>query len=285
MGGSVRNGLIIAALIWCQNSEAMEVTWLKTDWPPHQITVGAHAEQGTFDLLLQQLTTQLPHISHQIQVVNLPRLEQAFFQHSKTVCSFGSIFTKERAKNRWYSKAVAVLPGLAVHFRVSQDHKPHPAVQPNGTVDVLQLAQDDTLTGAYQPNRFYPPSVQAATRYANFIPHDFTSEVNAATLLLSKRVDYVIEYPERMAFYLQEKNHAAGIQSLAVADASPFVVSHITCNKSKAGQELIQQIDRALVALWQTEAYHQAMFIWIDAASKKALAQPFQTTKQQVITL
>lgn len=279
----MRNGFIIAALICCQNSLAMEVTWLKTDWPPHQITVGADAEQGTFDLLLQQLTAQLPQIKHRFQVVNLPRLEQAFFQQQKAVCGFGSIFTEERAKNRWYSKAVAVLPGLAVHFRSFADGKQHAAVQSNGKVDVLQLVQDDTLTGAYQPNRFYPPSVRAATRHANFIPHEFTSEVNAATLLLSKRVDYVIEYPERMAFYLREKHHSAGIQSLAVADASPYVVSHITCNKSKAGQELIQQIDRALVALWQTEAYQQAMFRWVDDASKTDLTQPFQKTKQQVI--
>lgn len=279
----MRNGLIFAALIWSQSSEAMEVTWLKTDWPPHQITVGAFAEQGTFDLLLQQLITQLPHIRHRIQVVNLQRLEQAFFQHNKVVCGFGSIFTEERAKNRWYSKAVAVLPGLAVHFRSSEESKTYPAVQPNGRVDVLQLVQDETLTGAYQPNRFYPPSVQAATRYANFIPHEFTSELNAATLLLSNRVDFVVEYPERMAFYLKEKNRSAGIRSLAVADASPFVVSYITCNKSEAGYELIRQIDKALVVLWQTEAYREAMFSWVDGSNKKYLAQPFQSTRQKVL--
>ncbi len=261
----------------------MEVTWLKTDWPPHQITTGAHAEQGTFDLLLKQLTTQLPHITHQIQMVNLPRLEQAFRQNSKSVCGFGSVFTEERAKNRWYSKAVAVMPGLAAHFRLSTEVKSHPAVQANGTVDVHQLVQDIELTGAYQPNRFYPPSVVAATRSANLIPHDFTSEVNAAALLLSKRVDYVIEYPERMAFYLKQKKHGAGIQSVAVTDASPFVVSYITCNKTEQGQQLIKHIDTALMALWQTEAYRQAMFSWIDQADTRALDQAFQSVKLQVI--
>ncbi|WP_127022003.1 hypothetical protein [Rheinheimera mangrovi] len=279
----MRTGLIIVGLLCCQNSSATEVTWLKTDWPPHQITSGAHAEQGTFDLLLKQLIAQLPHITHQVQVVNLPRLEQAFRQNSKSVCGFGSVFTEERAKNRWYSKAVAVLPGLAAHFRLSAEIKSHPAVQANGTVDVHQLVQDTQLTGAYQPNRFYPPSVMAATRYANLIPHDFTSEINAAALLLSKRVDYVIEYPERMVFYLKQKKQSSGIESVIVADASPYVVSYITCNKSEQGQQIIKHIDTALMALWQTEAYRQSMFSWIDQADQKALEPAFLSVKLQVI--
>jgi uncharacterized protein (TIGR02285 family) len=278
----VRTALIVTALLYCQSSPALEVTWLKTDWPPHQITGGLHAEQGTFDLLLGQLIRQLPQVRHQIQVSNLPRVEQALFQSRKVVCSFGSIFTEQRAKNRWYSKEVAVLPALAVHFRLGTELNHHPAVQNKQIVDVHQLAQDQSMAGAYQPNRFYPPSVVAAQGYANFIPHDFTSEVNAAALLLSKRVDYVIEYPERMAFYLQQKDYQTGIHTLAISDASPYVTSHITCNKTAEAAELIRHIDKALETLWPTAAYQQAMFSWLNEAQKKALEPAYQQIKQQV---
>ncbi|OWP47351.1 hypothetical protein CEG18_29035, partial [Pseudomonas nitroreducens] len=93
-------------------------------------------------------------------------------------------------------------------------------------MDMRKLAQDRTLTGAYQPNRFYPASVMDATRTNNFIPQEFTSQLNAASLLLSKRVDYVVEYPERMAFYLRQDSAQQQIQSLAIADAAPYVVSY-----------------------------------------------------------
>ncbi|MDF3125546.1 hypothetical protein [Rheinheimera sp. 1928-s] len=268
--------VIIAALFCCQSLIAAQVTWLKTDWPPHQITTGVYQDQGTFDVLHKLLIAQLPHLTHQVKVVNLPRLEQAFLQNNYSVCSFGSIFTEKRAKTRWYSKAVTVLPGLAVHFRTSAVLQQHAAMQADGSIDIRQLAQDKTLLGAYQPNRFYPASVMDATQYANFIPHEFTSEVNAAALLLSKRVDYVVEYPERMAFYLKHYPQKLQIQSRAVVDASPYVVSYITCNKSPAGQQLITEINQALMALWLTPAYKTAMFSWVDASNTDRLEKVYQ---------
>lgn len=280
----MRIGLFILALFCSQSGNATEVTWLKTDWPPHQISSGVYQGRGTFDLLEQQIVAQLPQMTHQSQNVNLQRLEQAFLQSGKTVCSLGSIFTEKRAATRWYSKPVAVLPGLAVHFRSASDLVQHPAIQADGSVDVRILAQDNKLTGAYQPNRFYPPSVLDATTYATFIPHEFTSQVNAASLLLSKRVDYVIEYPERMKFYLLQNNSGKAIHSLAVADASPYVESFITCNKSKEAQQVIRQINDALAVVWQTPEYRQAMFSWVSEQHKSSLKQAFDKTQLQVVS-
>lgn len=285
-GGVVRKAVLLTGFFCCQNSMAAEVTWLKTDWPPHQITTGVYQEQGTFDRLQKQVMAGLPHLTHQVKVVNLPRLEQAFLQNSQGVCSFGSLFTEERSKTRWYSKAVAVLPGLAVHFRQNSDLKQHQAVLANGSIDVWKLAQDKKLTGVYQPNRSYPSSVMDAAQQANFIPQEFTSQINAASLLLSKRVDYVVEYPERMAFYLkQNQQHEQGqqIQSLAVSDASPYVVSYITCNKSLEGQQLIAQINKVLEMVWQQSNYKSAMFYWMGEETKSRLESAYAEVQQQVL--
>lgn len=285
-GGAVRKAVLLTGFFCCQNSMAAEVTWLKTDWPPHQITTGLYQEQGTFDRLQKQVMAGLPHLTHEIKVVNLPRLEQAFLQNSRGVCSFGSLFTEKRAKTRWYSKAVAVLPGLAVHFRQSSDLKQHQAIQRNGSIDVIQLVQDKTLTGVYQPNRSYPSSVMDAAQHANFIPQEFTSQINAASLLLSKRVDYVVEYPERMEFYLkqnQQYEQGQQIQSLVVSDASPYVVSYITCNKSLEGQQLIAQINKVLEGLWQKSEYKTAMFHWVDEETKSRLESAYVEVQQQVL--
>lgn len=276
---------VIVLGFWCCNyTMAAEVTWLKTDWPPHQITTGLYQEQGTFDLLQKQIVAALPHTAHQTQIVNLQRMEQAFLQTAKNVCSLGSIFTEKRALTRLYSEPVAILPGLAVHFRADTPLEQHPAMQADGRVDVRKLARDTALTGAYQPNRFYPPSVLDATRYANFIPHEFTSQVNAASLLLSKRVDYVIEYPERMAFYLKQNNYRKKIKTFTVADASPYVESYITCNKSSDAQEVISQINAALKLVWQKPEYRQAMFSWLDPSQISSLQPEFDKTRQKVVS-
>lgn len=285
-GGAVPKAVLLTGFFCCQNSMAAEVTWLKTDWPPHQITIGLYQDQGTFDRLQKLVVAALPHMTHQVKVVNLPRLEQAFLQNSQNVCSFGALFTEKRAATRWYSKAVAILPGLAVHFRQNSELKEHQAMQSNGSIDVRKLAQDKTLTGVYQPNRSYPSSVTDAAQHANFIPQEFTSQINAASLLLSKRVDYVVEYPERMAFYLkQNQQHEQGqhIQSLVVSDASPYVVSYITCNKSPEGQQLIAQINKVLEIVWQQSDYKSAMFHWMDEETKSRLESAYAEVQQQVL--
>lgn len=278
--------LLVAALFCFQTADATQITWLKTDWPPHQITTGVYQDQGTFDVLHKLLIAQLPHLKHQTKAVNLPRLEQAFLQNKYNVCSFGSIYTEERAKTRWYSKAATVLPGLAVHFRTSAALQQHSSILGNGSIDIRQLAQDKTLLGAYQPNRFYPASVMDATQYANFIPQEFTSEVNAAALLLSKRVDYVVEYPERIAFYLKQHPKKLQIQSRAVEDASSHVVAYITCNKSPVGQQLIAEINQALMVLWQTPEYKTAMFSWVDESNMIKLEKVYEDfQKKSVVTI
>lgn len=227
----------------------------------------------------------LPHLTHQVKVVNLPRLEQAFLQNSQNVCSFGALFTEKRAATRWYSKAVAVLRGLAVHLRQSPDLKQHQAIQRNDSVNVLQLLQDQTLTGVYQPNRSYPSSVTDAAQHANFIPQEFTSQINAAAFLLSKRVDYVVEYPQLMAFYLkQNQQYEHGqLQSRVVSDAPPYAVSYITCNKSPQGEQLIAQMNKVLEMVWQQSNYKSAMFYWMDEATKSRLESAYAEVQQQVL--
>lgn len=283
-GGLVIKVLICFVLFCSFSGMATQITWLKTDWPPHQISSGQAKDKGTFDLLQQQVIALLPQIKHKTHWVNLARLEQAFAQKTETVCSFGAIYTKQRAISRWYSVAAAALPGLAVHFRHSANVEPYVVAGEHKSVDMLTLAKDNKLTGAYQPNRFYPASVLEATRYSSFMPAEFTTELNAATLLLSRRVDYVVEYPERMAFYLQQKQHKESIQSFAVADASAYVVSYVTCNKSPEAPMVIEQINTALRQLWQTVDYRQAMYSWVDEPMKAKLAQPFELTRQQVIS-
>lgn len=285
-GGAVRTAVLLTGFLCCQHSIAADITWLKTDWPPHQITIGQYLEQGTFDKLQELVVAGLPQLTHQVKVVNLPRLEQAFLQNRQTVCSFGSLFSEKRVTTRWYSKAVAVLPGLAVHFRQNSDLSQHKAIQPDGSIDVLHLVEDKALTGVYQPNRFYPNSVINAAQQSNLVPQEFNSEINAVSLLLSKRVDYVVEYPERMAFYLKDnKKNQKGpqIRSLQVSDASPYVVSYITCNKSPEGQQLIAEINKVLERLWQQSYYKTAMFYWLDESMKFRLDSAYSEVQLQVL--
>src|SRR5690606_1165368 len=131
----------------------------------------------------------MPQFVHQNRLVSLPRLEQAFIQQEAGICALGTLYSGERAQSRLFSVPMAVGPALAVGY-LRTTLTQHPAMQADGA-ELSVLTSDPTITGAYQPNRHYPPAVAAALEqpHSNLSSYTFSSEVNAAAMLASGRVN------------------------------------------------------------------------------------------------
>ena len=215
-----------------------QITWLQTDWPPHQIVSGPFQGQGTFDLLRQQLIAAMPEFTHSTRLVSLARLEQIFQQKTPGFCAVGTLYSEERSQNRLYSTPMAVGPAISIGF-VQQNLLEHAAIR-DGEVDINQLALDSKLRGAYQPSRYYAPVIAQALQNpaGNLSRHAFTSELNAAALLANGRVDYVLEYPERMGYYNQLLSQPVKLQHLMISDATDASVSYVTCTPGGDGAQM-----------------------------------------------
>lgn len=259
------------------------LTWLQTDWPPHQIVSGPFHGQGTFDLLLQQLSNAMPQFEHQTRLVNLARLEQAFLLKEPALCALGTLYSEQRAQNRLFSTPLAVGPALAVGY-ITGKLTTHPAMQDDGA-DMQKLALDNALTGAYQPNRLYPEVIAALLRHpnSNLSSHAFTSEINAAGLLAGNRVDYVVEYPERMQYYNQLLPQAAMLEHRAIVGANLASVSYITCSTDDVGQAAIAAVNNLLPALWQQPEYTDAIQRWLDDSARRRLSTDLEKLQQQAL--
>jgi uncharacterized protein (TIGR02285 family) len=259
-----------------------QLTWLQTDWPPHQIVSGPFQDQGTFDLLQQHIMAALPQFSHQTRLVSLPRLEQIFQQPKAASCALGTLYSEERAQNRLFSVPMAVGPALAVGY-VTGKLTAHPAMQADG-VDIRMLALDTSIRGAFQPNRLYPDVIAPLLQHpdSNLSSYAFTSEINAAGLLLGNRVDYVVEYPERMQYYNQLLPEPADLEHRAIAGANVASVSYITCSKDNVGQAAIEAINQVLPVLWQTAEYQQTMQRWLDSSAQRRLSTDLQQMSVQL---
>ncbi len=262
---------LLSASFTLQVSAAPQITWLQTDWPPHQIVSGPFQGQGTFDLLQQQLMAALPEFKHQSRLVSLARVEQLFLQQLPGFCAIGTLYSTQRAASRLFSTPLAVGPALAVVHLAT-----HPGLAQAGAdaLEINQLAQQAQLVGAYQPNRYYPPVVMQAIQQpaSNLTSQTFTSELNAAQLLQSGRVDYVIEYPERMRYYNSLLAQPVALQHSAIVGADIANVSYVTCTTGKAGQQAIAAIDKALQQLWRSADYQAAMRRWLDDAAWQRLS-------------
>jgi uncharacterized protein (TIGR02285 family) len=260
-----------------------QLTWLQTDWPPHQIVSGPFQGQGTFDLLQQQIMAALPQFTHDTRLISLARLEQIFQQSETGSCVLGALYSEERAQSRLFSVPMAVGPAVAVGY-IAGKLTTHPAMQPEGA-DIRMLALDKTIRGAFQPNRLYPDIITPLLLHpdSNLSSHAFTSEINAAGLLAGNRVDYVVEYPERMQYYNQLLPEAAALEHRAIVGANIASVSYVTCSQDSIGRAAIEAIDQVLPLLWQSTEYLQAMQRWLDDSARRRLSTDLQQLQQQAL--
>lgn len=276
---------VIAALLLplpYAGQSADPVIWLQTDWAPHQIVEGPFQGQGTFDVLQQRLTALLPQYQHQLRLTSLGRIESYFLNTDETVCATGALYTEERTKTRFYSLPLAVGPGFAINYVAGSFVES--LLDEQWQLDLRKLVQHPELLGAYQPNRYYPDVVLQAIQHpgATLLASAFTSELNAAALLLSKRVDYVIEYPERLQFYQRTLKTQQVIESAAMLDALPHSVSYITCNKTALAETLINDINKVIPDLWLAEDYADVLFFWLDKNARTILAPTVENIREQM---
>ena len=260
------------ALLFCCGIQAKpQLVWLYSDWPPHQIVNGPFQGQGTFDLLQQQLKAVMPQFEHQQRLVSLARIEHMFRQQDEAVCTAGTLYSAERAKNRLFSKPIAVGAAMAVAYLPGKLTL-HPAMHKDGA-NVTELAHDGSLLGAYQPNRLYPAEMDSVIKSgdSNLSSLAFTSEVNAAALLASGRVDYVIEYPERMQYYSHLLPQPVVLEYRALAGANVASVTYVSCSFGETGEAAIAAVNQALPGLWQNPVYLEAMHRWLDDSSRQRL--------------
>ena len=192
----------------------------------------------------------------------------------------GTLYSEERSQNRLYSTPMAVGPAISIGF-VQQNLLEHAAIR-DGEVDINQLALDSKLRGAYQPSRYYAPVIAQALQNpaGNLSRHAFTSELNAAALLANGRVDYVLEYPERMGYYNQLLSQPVKLQHLMISDATDASVSYVTCTPGGDGAQIMAAVDAALQQLWLQPEYHLAMRRWLDDIAWQRIKPDIQEIKQ-----
>lgn len=261
---------------------AQPVTWLYTDWPPHHILAGDYAGQGTFDQIQQRLMAALPQFEHQTRLVSFGRIEPLFAQQQDTYCITGTLYSHEREAQRYFSLPMAIGTGYYISYLA--DSALARALDNATAVDLASLSGAGPWLGVYAPSRYYPDVVrQVLQQHASqWLSVDFTSSINPLALLQSGRADYVLEYPERIEFYNQSLSQRVAVKSIAINGAASYSVSHVACNKTVLGQQVVAAIDEVLQQQWQQQSYADLIFYWLAADVKAMLMPKFREIQQQV---
>jgi uncharacterized protein (TIGR02285 family) len=259
-------------LILCSFTTSAQpvMQWYTSHWPPYRISEGPYAGQGSFDLLLAQLIKALPQYQHQINQIHLARIVKVSATTSENHCTFGLRYTPEREKRSYFSQPAGLLPNLAVNS-LSQNNKLK-SFGLQQAVKMNVLVKDPDLLGLIENDRAYPAVIAAQINKAGSnLGGSSMTTMNPAQLLAAKRVDYVIDYPNRLRYFSVEAGQEVQLEFRPIAEIPGFSYTYVSCSKTEAGKRWIADIDVALNALKQKPEYKSAMYRWFSEQEQQLL--------------
>jgi uncharacterized protein (TIGR02285 family) len=243
--------------------------WYTSHWPPYRISEGPYAGQGSFDLMLTQLIEALPQYQHKITQIYLARLAKVSATTEENHCTFGLRYTAEREKHSYFSQPAGLMPNLAVNS-LQQTQPQSSDQEPRIRMD--ELVAKPELLGLIETDRAYPDSIaRHINKEGSNLGSSSMSTVNPVQLLLAKRVDYVVDYPNRLRYFGMESGKNVRLDFRPIADIAEFSYTYVSCSKTETGQRWIKDIDLALTELKQKAEYKKAMYHWFTEQEQLAL--------------
>lgn len=253
--------------------------WYTSHWPPYRISEGPYAGQGSFDLMLSQLIEALPQYQHKINQIHLARIVKVSATTSENHCTFGLRYTPEREKRSYFSQPAGLLPNLAVNSLPQHDKLK--LFDPRQAVQMNTLIKDPDLLGLIENDRAYPAVVAAhINKEGSNLGGSSMTTANPAQLLAAKRVDYVVDYPNRLRYFSMEAGQGIELEFRPIAEIPAFSYTYVSCSKSETGQQWIEDIDAALNLLKQNAHYKTAMYRWFSEQEQQLLEPHYEGFQQ-----
>lgn len=273
----------IVLMLWAFSASAQPLMqWYTSHWPPYRISEGPYSGQGSFDLMLSQLIKALPQYKHQINQIHLARIVKVSATTSENHCTFGLRYTPERDKRTYFSQPAGMLPNLAVN--TLPDHNKLKALNSVEAVQMKELVKDPDLLGLIENDRAYPAVIAAEiNQTGSNLGGSSMTTMNPAQLLAAKRVDYVVDYPNRLRYFSIEAGQDLKLDFRPIADIPSFSYTYVSCSKSETGKGWIEDIDTALTRLKQKPEYKNAMYRWFSEQEQQLLEPHYDEFQQTLL--
>lgn len=254
---------LFGLLLYCLSWQVFAIDWYVRDWPPFNIQQGPDAGQGSYDLMLAQLTAALPQYSHQLKFATLSKRQQ-LMQQNVPHCLFGVLKSPERQKNMLFSDIAFYSPALRV--AALADHPLWQSTQAGANIELAALLQQ-AWRGMVEYKRLYPQNVQ---RYTGELLQVSDSSTDLVAMLKAGRADYVVEYPDRL-HYLAQSHPRVALRYARLQGEPPVVPVYVACQNTSEASAQIQAINLALQQLRSNADYQQAWLHLLSEQSRQEL--------------
>jgi uncharacterized protein (TIGR02285 family) len=249
-------------------ADQQQITWLIIDSPPIYILNEHKAPtsvndlgSGTGDRGLREIIDRLPNYQHKFILAN-PLRVWAEFSAEKNVCTVPSNKTSQREKYAYFAP-VGLTNSVGIVVRKDRMDK----LQLNfSSTSLIQLISGRTdLRGYVASGRSFGESVDnlLSTNGSNLIRQVVPADGNMLQMLDRNRMDYTIEYPQILEYYNRKHLFYHEMQFIPIDEAPQSIKVYVACTRNKWGEQVINDVARAIQDAAGTSAFRQATLDWM----------------------
>jgi len=277
--------LIALSLLYC-SAFAQEIVWFTDDKADlHDLLHDKPISIGTDTINLVHKNLSQYQIS--FQYAPIPRITNQLI-NIDNACVGNRIKTEERVKDNLFSLPLNFYPSYRLYYLKSNISLPPELF--NDKKQLLSLphlfdALPNTVL-AVEKGRSFGPTLD---KIIPNLPENnvFVRPGNDGYSAISKlmfigRVDFIIAFPTEMKERIKNAGIEQEIQSVEIANIDSYIVGHIACSKSPAGEKFIHDVDVILKRIYQTEDYINAHLRYLDEVDHQAFNDYFNVFKKQL---
>lgn len=262
--------IILAVFLGNLFADENTINWAYRNYPPYFIDEGEFKEQGYGDIAYDIFTqSYLNNFTHRKVHMNIHRfLEQA--KEFKNVCAMAVKKTPEREKYLYFSIPAEISLPHRIYFR-QEDNLQLESCLIDGflSLDSLLKHFPNLKLGIESGRSYGSEKDKIINRYlengAGIYQRKGTDSRRMIEMLLSKRVDFIIEYPRAIGFIYQYTHDSLpALQSFPIKEGYKVDPAYCACSKTEQGKEVINTINEALVKEIPKDRYRLRAKAWLD---------------------
>jgi polar amino acid transport system substrate-binding protein len=247
------------------------ITWGWIDNAPGSIPTGPDKNLGIEDRIRALLKERLTDYDHEEVQAPIPRVINEI-KAGNHWCATGFVKTAERETFAQFSAPAAFwLPPKIV---IQKERRSQ--FESLGELSLEQLLANRALRTGVVRGRAYSPTIDALL--LRNPPSEFNSDyIDGLKMLLSDRLDYVVELPIRATYYTKRLGNEGKLIGLPFKEMSNHITTHLMCPKNEWGVRVINAINAVLRAERPTPRYRQIIEQWSDEDSVRQIQKIYDS--------
>lgn len=232
-------------------------------------------EESTFSLIEEQLTEFDIHHKESSYKHALNYMETY-----PNTCIRDIVKNPEREKLFIFSQPQTLILGARVYLSPNttlNENKPINKIDEVDLVEFIKGHPDYIIAIEYE--RSYGEKldnqIELIPQKNKYFIEGSSSESVLVMMVYNNKVDAIIQYPS-MIYNVSRIISEKPLASYAISQGAKYQFGHIACSKTKEGQYLIDQFNKALTKVYSSPSYLSAHTRWIEQSSQKDFLQLYQ---------